>query len=42
MEEDKTVQFRSMFEMIKLIESALDNAEIQDEEEKEATWESDR
>ena len=41
MEEDKTVYFRSMFEMIKLIESALDNAEIQDEEEKEATWESE-
>ena len=38
MEEDKTIQFRSVWEMIKLIESAVDTVSEQDEGEQEPTW----
>jgi len=38
MEEDKTVRFRSILEMIKLIESALDTVEITDDREEDASW----
>ena len=39
MEEDKTLYFRSVWEMIKLIESAVDASSApEDEEEKEASW----
>ena len=37
MEEDRTIQFRSVWEMIKLIESAVDTVS-EDEEEQTATW----
>ena len=40
MEEDKTVKFRSIFEMIKLIESALDTVDGE-EEQPEASWQPD-
>ena len=40
MEEDKTVKFRSIFEMIKLIESALDTVDGEDEQP-EASWQPD-
>ena len=36
MEEDRTIQFRSVWEMIKLIESAVDS--VSQEDEKESTW----
>ena len=35
MEEDRTVQFRSVWEMIKLIESAVDTVSAQDTESEE-------
>ncbi len=38
MEEDKTVRFRSIFEMIKLVESALDTIGPGEEAETEASW----
>ena len=38
MEEDKTINFRSVWEMIKLIESAVDTVEGPEESEKEASW----
>ena len=38
MEEDKTVQFRSVWEMIKLIESAVDSVSDVEESEQEASW----
>ena len=38
MENDKTIQFRSVWEMIKLIESAVDTVSEQDEGEQEPTW----
>ena len=38
MEEDKTVQFRSIWEMIKLIESAVDTVSVQEDETAEPTW----
>ena len=37
MEEDRTIQFRSVWEMIKLIESAVDSVSRQDQEE-ETNW----
>ncbi len=38
-EEDKTINFRSIWEMIKLIESAVDTvSEPEDEEEPEQGW----
>ena len=36
MEEDRTIQFRSVWEMIKLIESAVDS--VSQGDEKETTW----
>ena len=39
MEQDKTIYFRSVWEMIKLIESAVDTVSIQEDEvEEEASW----
>ena len=38
MEEDKTVQFRSVWEMIKLIESAVNSVSEPEEEEPEENW----
>ncbi len=38
MEEDRTVQFRSVWEMIKLIESAVDEVAAPEEIESEANW----
>lgn len=38
MEEDKTVYFRSIWEMIKLVENALDSTEPVDPDEKEISW----
>ena len=38
MEEDRTIQFRSVWEMIKLIESAVDKVSAQDSEADEAVW----
>ena len=38
MENDKTIQFRSVWEMIKLIESAVDTVSEQDDGEQEPTW----
>ena len=38
MEEDKTVQFRSVWEMIKLIENAVDSVSESEEEEPEENW----
>ncbi|MBQ9662858.1 MAG: hypothetical protein IJV40_06875 [Oscillospiraceae bacterium] len=38
MEEDRTVQFRSVWEMIKLIESAVDEVSAPEEGDAEATW----
>ncbi len=38
MEEDKTVHFRSIFEMVKLIESALDSVQPEHMSEEEITW----
>ena len=39
MEENKTICFRSVWEMIKLIESAVDTVSVQEEEtEEEADW----
>ena len=37
MEEDKTIQFRSVWEMVKLIESAVDTVS-KDEDGNEPTW----
>ena len=42
MEQDKTVYFRSIWEMIKLIESAVDTVSRPDDEEGEATWFADK
>ena len=38
MEEDKTIQFRSVWEMIKLIESAVDQVSIHEEDDEEESW----
>ena len=38
MEEDRTIQFRSVWEMIKLIESAVDSVSTPEEEGNEAKW----
>ena len=39
MEEDRTIQFRSVWELIKLIESAVDTVSVPDDEgEPEPTW----
>lgn len=38
MEEDKTIQFRSVWEMIKLIESAVDQVSIHEEDGEEESW----
>ena len=38
MEEDRTVQFRSVWEMIKLIESAVNSVSNAEEEEPEESW----
>lgn len=38
MEQDKTVNFRSMWEMLKLIENALDNVSNEDGTSKELSW----
>ena len=38
MEQDKTVYFRSIWEMIKLIESAVDTVSKPEDEEGEASW----
>lgn len=38
MEEDKTVQFRSVWEMIKLIENAVDSVSKSEEDEEEESW----
>ena len=38
MEEDKTIQFRSVWEMIKLIESAVNSISESEEEEPEENW----
>ena len=38
MEEDKTIQFRSVWEMIKLIESAMDSVSASEDGE-EPNWE---
>ena len=39
MEQDKTIQFRSVWEMIKLMESAVNSVQDEDEEETEqASW----
>lgn len=38
MEENKTVYFRSIWEMIKLVESALDTVSVQEEGSEEASW----
>ena len=40
MEEDKTVQFRSIWEMIKLIENAVDTVSLSEDGE-EAQWNSE-
>ena len=39
MEEDRTVQFRSIWEMIKLVESALDSTQEGQEHAPQASWE---
>ena len=38
MEEDRTIQFRSVWEMIKLIESAVDSVSSVEDSEEEITW----
>ena len=38
MEQDQTVNFRSIWEMIKLIESAVDTVSTAEDEEEEASW----
>ena len=38
MEKDKTIQFRSIWERIKLIESAVDTVSVQEDETAEPTW----
>ena len=38
MEEDRTIQFRSVWEMIKLIESAVDRVSTAEDGETEAEW----
>ena len=38
MENDKTIQFRSVWEMIKLIESAVDTVSEQEDESAEPSW----
>ena len=38
MEEDKTIQFRSVWEMIKLIESAVNSISESEEGEPEENW----
>ena len=38
MEEDRTLQFRSVWEMIKLIESAVDSVSSAEDGEAEAGW----
>ena len=38
MEEDKTIQFRSTWELMKLIESAVNTVSMPEEEEQEPTW----
>ena len=37
-EQDQTINFRSVWEMIKLLESAVDTVSKQDEEESEPSW----
>ena len=39
MEEDKTIQFRSVWEMVKLIENAMDTVSTSEEGE-EPSWEA--
>lgn len=41
MEQNKTIQFRSVWEMIKLIESAVDTISEQDDGEAEPSWEGE-
>ena len=38
MEQDKTIYFRSIWEMIELIESAVDTVSVQEDETAEPTW----
>lgn len=42
MEEDKTINFRSVWELIKLMESAVDSVSKPEEDEPEADWFNDR
>ena len=42
MEEDKTIQFRSVWEMIKLIESAVDMVSEQERESEENWFDTER
>ena len=41
MEKNKTIYFRSIWEMIKLIASALDTVSVQEGEEKEQSWDDE-
>ena len=38
MEKDKTINFRSVWEMVKLIESAVESTDTSIDEEERATW----
>ena len=38
MEENQTLSFRSIWEMVKLIASAVDTAEMEEETEEEPSW----
>ena len=42
MDKNKTVYFRSIWEMIKLVAGALDTVPVPEEEQREATWEDAR
>ena len=39
MDKNKTVCFRSIWEMIKLVAGALDTVSVQEDSQKEASWE---
>ena len=39
MDKNKTVYFRSIWEMIKLVAGALDTVSVSEEEQREVTWE---
>ena len=42
MEKNQTVYFRSVWEMMKLIENAIDTVSVPEEEEPEPAWQEDR